>query len=154
MALKRKNVSKMPETVKKSSKIEGPEVKKKPLTKAEIMAKLNALEDRSGKLAKENVKHIEANEKLAKENEKHLDTIAKLESYIKSLQRNETSSSVEQANKAELSTQTEIDEFCNVCDYPAKDMWELGEHLYKRHTLHAKFACNFAEKNIGRKGIS
>ena len=153
MAQKRKNVSKMMhETVKKSSKIERPEAKKKPLTKAEIMAKLNALEDRSEKLVKENANYLETIEKLSKVNERHLDTIAKLESCVKSLQRNKTSSPVEHANKAESSTQTEIDEFCNICDYPAKDMWELGEHLYECHTTHAKFACNFCGEKFWEKG--
>ena len=42
MALKRKIES---ETVKKCSKVEGSEVKKKPLKKAELMAKLKVLED-------------------------------------------------------------------------------------------------------------
>ena len=60
MALKRKIES---ETVKKCSKVQGSEVKKKPLTKAELMAKLKVLEDRSEKLSKENVKHLETNEK-------------------------------------------------------------------------------------------
>ena len=149
MVLKRKHESKISETVKKSSKIEGSEVKKKPLTKAELMANLKALEDKSEKLAKENVKHLETNEKLSKENAKHLDTIEKLESCIKSMQRNYTSSI---ANKAESSAQTEIDEFCNVCDYPARDMWELGEHLYECHTSHAKFACNFCGEKYWEKG--
>ena len=121
MALKRKIES---ETVKKCSKVEGSKVKKKPLTKAELMAKLKVLEDRSKTLSKENVKHLETNEKLSKENAKHLDTITKLESYIKSLQRNETSSIVEHAKKAQFSAQTEIDEFC--------------------HTLDARFVSNFS----------
>ena len=138
--------------LKKSSKVEGSEVKKKPLTKAELMAKLKALEDRSEKLANENVKHLETNEKLSKENAKHLDTITKLENCIKSMQRNETSSIVEHAKKAESSAQTEIDEFCNVYDYPAKDMWEPGEHLYECHTLHAKFVCNFCSEKYWEKG--
>ena len=108
-------------------------MKKKPLTKAELMAKLKSLEDKSEKLAKDNVKHLETNEKLSNENVEHLDTITKLESCIKSLQRDETSSIVEHAKKAEYSAQTKIDEFCNVCDYPA--------------------TATFVVKNIGRKVI-
>ena len=78
MALKRKIESKMSETAKKSSKVEGSEVKKKSLTKAELMAQLKSLEDKSEKLAKDNVKHLETNEKLSNENVEHLDTITKL----------------------------------------------------------------------------
>ena len=94
------------------------------------------------------MKHLETSEKLSKENAKHLDMITKLERYIKSLKRNKTSSIVEHGKKAQFSAQTEIDEFCNLCDYPAKDMWELGVHLYECHTLDAKFVCNFCGKKI------
>ena len=31
-------------------------------------------------------------------------------------------------------------------------MWELGEHLYECHTLHAKFVCNFCSTNYWEKG--
>ena len=44
----------MSENIKKSSKVEASEVKMKPLTKAELMVKFKALEERSDKLAEEN----------------------------------------------------------------------------------------------------
>ena len=150
----------MSENVKKSSKVEGSEVKKKPLTKAELMVKFKALEEGNEKLAKENVKYLETitrlenvveertetNEKLIKENGKHLDTIRKLESCIK-LQRKDTSSNVEHI---EVSAQTDdIDEQCNECEYPANDIWELGEHIYEFHTsLCVIFVMNDLEGKV------
>ena len=34
---------------------------------------------------------------------------------------------------------------CNECEFPANDIFELGEHIYEFHTqkAHGKFACNF-----------
>ena len=85
MALKRKIESKMSETVKKSSKVEGSEVKKKPLTKAELMVKFKALEEGYEKLAKENVKHLETITRLERKFELK-DSLSKPEKTSTSVQ--------------------------------------------------------------------
>ena len=135
MALKRKIDSKMPETVKKSTKVEGSELKKKPLTKAELMVKFKALEEG-------NVKHLETitklensieertetNEKLIKENEKHLDTITKLESCIK-LQRKE----LPDEQKQDELDMSEGPRYCDKCDYQAEDGYDLDAHSWSEH---------------------
>ena len=66
MALKRKIESKKIRNITKSFKLKRLELKKKPLTKADLMVKLKALEET---------------------NEKHLDTFTKLERCIKLMQR-------------------------------------------------------------------
>ena len=89
----------------------------------------------------------ETNDKLLKENGKHLDTITKLESCIK-LQRKDTFSNVEHI---EVSAQTDdIYEQCNECEYPANDIWELGEHIYEFHTIifFVKFVMNDLEGKV------
>ena len=65
------------------------------------------------------------------------------------MQRNKTSSIVEHAKKAESSAQTEIDEFCNVYDYPER-ICGNQENTCMSATL---YMPTFAVKNIGRKGI-
>ena len=77
-------------------------MKKKPLTKAELMVKFKALEEGNEKLAKENAKHLETitklehfieertetNEKLINENEMYLDTIQNLKVASSCKERN------------------------------------------------------------------
>ena len=55
----------------------------------------------------------------------------------------------------EVSAQTDdIDEQCNECEYPANDIWELGEHIYEFHTIKTfgKFVCHFCDERFGGKG--
>ena len=53
-----------------------------------------------------------------------------------------------------MSAQTDdIDDQCNECEYPANDIWELGEHIYEFHTIKTfgKFVCHFCDERFGGK---
>ena len=135
--MKRKNEAKLPQTVTKSSKIEAArETKKKPLTKPELMVEFKALQ----------VKH----EHLLEENHKNLEMIEQLRRDL--IQKKEITAN--NVKKVEVSTETdECNQQCNECEYPANDMYELGEHIYEFHTIktHGKFVCTFCDEKFGSK---
>ena len=112
--MKRKIESKAP-GVTKTSKLEVTEAKKKAQTKNELMVKYNDL--------------LKVHEDLIKVHKNSLLRIDSLEKDF-ALQEKKDSSS-----KQEVEVQTDDSETCNECEFPARDIWELGEHIYEFHTL-------------------
>ena len=66
--------------------------------------------------------------KLYQEN---LIRIDKLENTIIKIRKEEE----ESIEKAHVEAQTDDSVTCNECEFPANDIWELGEHIYEFHTL-------------------
>ena len=142
MGQKRKlTESKVPEVPEliKTSKLEITEGKKKALTKNEITIKFNTLL----------LKH----EELLKAHQESLQKIDHLEKEIESKKTEKREKVVSDGQKNHIDVQTDDSETCNECEYPAKDIWELGEHIYEYHTLkdHGEFACTFCYEKFGRK---
>ena len=135
MAQKRKlNDSKVPE-VTKASRLEITEARKKAMTKNELMNKYNIL--------------IKEHEELVNLHEENLKRIDNLEKTIRKIKEKE----VNEIQKVHVDIQTDDSETCNECEFPANDIWELGEHIYEFHTLkdHGEFACTFCYEKFGRK---
>ena len=128
--MKRRNEAKLPETILKSSRIEATkEIKKKPPTKPELLIEFKALKEKHGD--------------RMKENSKNLDTIENLRKELIMLKKQGASATVP---KVDIYTETEeCNQQCNECEFPANDIFELGEHIYEFHTqkAHGKFACTF-----------
>ena len=119
-----------------SLKLDITEAKKKAMTKNELMAKYNDL--------------LSANEDLRKVNDDNIKRIDSLEKDIVMMKKEESISKNEQI---EVEVQTDDSETCNECEFPAKDIWELGEHIYEFHTLkdYGEFVCSFCNERFGRK---
>ena len=120
------NGTKVPED-NKVSKLEKNEVKKKPLTKLELQNNYDIL--------------VKEHEELVKLHQENLIRIDKLENTIIKIRKEEE----ESIEKAHVEAQTDDSVTCNECEFPANDIWELGEHIYEFHTLkdHGDFACTF-----------
>ena len=136
MAQKRKfNDAKFPEAKNKASKLEISEATKKAMTKNELMNKYNTL--------------IKEHEDLVKLHEENLQRIKDLEKTIKKIKEEDNNQKVH----VDVDVQTDDSETCLECEFPANDIWELGEHIYEFHTLkdHGDFACTFCYEKFGRK---
>jgi hypothetical protein len=135
MALKRKIESKTSENTK-TSKLELTEAKKKALTKNELLVKFNDL--------------VKVNEDLIKVHNDDLKRIDHLEKTVALLQKQKPTTDIE---KVEVEAQTDDSETCNECEFPVRDIWELGEHIYEFHTLktYGEFVCTFCNERFGRK---
>jgi hypothetical protein len=135
MALKRKIESKT-SVITKTSKLELTEAKKKALTKNELLVKYNAL--------------VKVNEDLVKVHDDDRKRIDHLEKTVELLQKDKSTTDIE---KVEVEVQTDDSETCNECEFPARDIWELGEHIYEFHTLktYGEFVCTFCNDKFGRK---
>ena len=73
------------------------------------------------------------NEVLITENKKNIEMICMLEETVKLLEKK--LNYVETAhNNVETQTDEQDHMRCNECEYPAEDIYDLGEHLYKFHT--------------------
>jgi hypothetical protein len=135
MALKRKIDSNAPEGIK-TSKSQITEAKKKAMTKNELMAMYNDLLKMHGQL------------KIV--NDDNIKRIDSLETTIEIMKNEDSRSKNEQI---EVEVQTDDSETCNECEFPANDIWELGEHIYEFHTLKTfgEFECSFCNEKFGRK---
>ena len=93
---------------------------------------IEALENE--KLTLELKKLHQDNEILLREKEENLQVILMLEETIKLMEKKENAAKVEQKS---ASIQTEVTEAeimrCNECEYPAEDIYDLGEHMYEFH---------------------
>ena len=113
MAQKRKfNDAKFPEAKNKASKLEISEATKKAMTKNELMNKYNTL--------------IKEHEDLVKPHEENLQRIKDLEKTIKKIKEEDNNQKVH----VDVDVQTDDSETCLECEFPANDIWELGEHIY------------------------
>ena len=128
------NGSKVPED-NKVSRLEKNEVKKKPLTKVELQNNYDIL--------------IKEHKELVKLHQENLVRIDKLENTIFKIRKEK----VDSIEKIHVEAQTDDSVTCNECEFPANDIWELGEHIYEFHTLkdHGDFACKFCYDKFGRK---
>ena len=107
------NGSKVPED-NKASRLERNEVKKKPLTKVELQNNFDIL-------IKEHAEFV----KLVKLHKENLIGIDELEKTIIKIRKEGDDSIV----KAHVEVQTDDSATCNECEFPANDLWELGEHI-------------------------
>ena len=92
---------------------------------------------------------VKEHEELIKLHSENLKRIDNLELTIMKIKKEEKGS----IKKVHVDVQTSDSETCNECDFPANDIWELGEHIYEFHTLkdHGDFACTFCYEKFGRK---
>ena len=102
-ATKRKVVSNVKETQKKSAKIE---------TQEQLVLEFKELKIKYDKLLVQNKSNVEIIATL-KQQVLHLDTEAK------------------KAKTTDSATQTSLE--CEFCRYPAKDLLDMGEHIYQYH---------------------
>ena len=72
-------------------------------------------------------------ETLENKDKKNKDIIALLEEKVKSLEKNNPGSKTQ--TFVQTGSQTEDDDilFCQVCEYPADDLYSLGEHVGEYH---------------------
>ena len=114
-------------------KLEITEARKKATTKNELMNKYNTL--------------IKEHEDLVKLHEENLQRIDNLEKTIRKIKEEDHN------QKVHADVQTDDSQTCIECEFPANDIWELGEHIYQFHTLkdHGDFACTFCYEKFGRK---
>ena len=79
---------------------------------------------------KQNEEKMEA---LENKDKKNKDIIALLEEKVKSLEKNNPGSKTQ--TFVQTGSQTEDDDilFCQVCEYPADDLYSLGEHVGEYH---------------------
>ena len=69
---------------------------------------------------------MSAHEDLRKVNDDNIKRIDSLEKDIVMMKKEESISKNEQI---EVEVQTDDSETCNECEFPAKDIWELSEHI-------------------------
>ena len=106
MAYKRKlNDAKLPEVTNKASKLEITEARKKTMTKNELMNKYNTL-----------IKEHKALVKLHEENLRRIE--------IRKIKEEDNN------QKVHADVQTDDSLSCIECEFPANDIWELGETIY------------------------
>jgi hypothetical protein len=76
--------------------------------------------------------HQSENEVLREQNESKTEKIDELEQKMETMQHNEIPSTLEMIF---ISVQTEDMNrmFCIECEYPAEDLFDLGEHMYEVH---------------------
>lgn len=93
----------------------------KALKKQDIIVQFKALQDKYESLEK----HTKI---LEEEKKKHIESILLLEETIKILEKRS-------AQKTSVGVQTEDEQrlWCIECEYPAEDLYDLGEHMYEVH---------------------
>ena len=176
MALKRKNGTKLPEIGSKASKLEVKcDIKKKPLTKAEVMVEFKALKEKHESLIKENNGNLEVIDKLKEEllllkdhqNEKEIiskETQTNCNMFLKCNECNfETPSdsvldwhlskihgwSTDQIT--EFLDNTEDPRNCRKCEYEAEDKYDLDAHTWTEHDdeeAEESIVCTFCDKRF------
>ena len=126
----------MSENIKKSSKVEASEVKMKPLTKAELMVKFKALEERSDKL-------VEENQTLR----------VRLTSLESSKQQIAKETIENETQTIEIDADNEIEESfnCKTCGFEADDIYDLDAHWFSTKCGDSLIACHFCEMNFQTK---
>ena len=118
--------------------------KKKPLTKAELIVKFKALEERSDKLAEEN-------KALAEENQTLRVRVTSLESSKQQIAKETIEN---ETQTIEIDAENEIEESfnCKTCVFEADDIYDLDAHWFSTKCGDSLIACHFCEMNFQTKG--
>ena len=101
-------------------------------TKDVLLKQLRVLEEKIIQLDNEKKVTEELIGKLKAENDKHNEENKYLEEKIINLE-NETKTHTSQPNVVTTDS-GDILMFCNECEYPAEDIYDLGEHMYEIHS--------------------
>jgi hypothetical protein len=101
-------------------------------TKDVLLKQLRVLQEKIVELDKEKKATEENINKLKAENDKQNEKNQCLEEQIVKLV-NEMKSNTSQPNVVKTDT-GDIIMFCNECEYPAEDIYDLGEHMYEIHS--------------------
>jgi hypothetical protein len=129
---------------------------KKALKKNELLIQSQALEkkcefleDKNKSLIEEQTKNVEAIQLLE-------ETVNLLEVNIRKLKAEMVDNAPKTVEKINNSVQTEAQEImrCNECEYPAEDIYDLGEHMYEVHVLDSydgSITCHYCGKNFTTK---
>ena len=86
------------------------------------------------------------------ENTKHVDKIKQLESKVKTLESE--MEMYESQPKMARTTTGELILFCNECEFPADDIYDLGQHMYEYHSEdegNDKVACHYCDETFDTK---
>ena len=124
----------------------------KPLTKEGLQNELKKVQEENKILQEENIS-------LAQENKKNIESICILEETIQLMEKKDKSS------KEKTSASVQTDDYdqalmrCNECQYPAEDIYDLGEHMYEFHSDQASetcesdnIACHYCGDKFSTKG--
>lgn len=95
-------------------------------TKDVLLKQLRVLQDKINELDREKKISEELINKLKDENAKHIETNQSLEVKIKNLEDSSTPNVIK-TDSGELLM------LCNECEYPAEDIFDLGEHMFEFH---------------------
>jgi hypothetical protein len=101
-------------------------------TKDALLKHLRVLEEKVAQLDKEKEESIEVIEKLKAENIKHTEANTCLQEKLTALE-SETNSNNSKPNVVQTST-GDILMLCNECEYPAENIFDLGEHMFEIHS--------------------
>ena len=84
------------------------------------------------------------NEVLMNENKKNIEKICMLEETIKQMEKKLNSVEIEQNSVANMR--------CNECEYPAEDIYDLGEHMYMCYGSNEEsISCNYCDDKFKAK---
>ena len=112
---------------------------------------LQKVKDANDKLKDENDRLKDDNNKLKNENSKQLEKIKELESTINILE--DEKREYDSQPKIARTTTGELILFCAECEFPADDLYDLGEHMYEYHTEgeKGKITCHFCDEKFETK---
>ena len=136
---------------------------KKALKKNELLIQHKALEKKCEALEKKCEALKNENKFLSDAEEFFFESIHLLEETVNLLELNIRKSEVEKMDNAPKTVekdtkgvQTEAQEImrCNECEYPAEDIYDLGEHMYEVHVLDSydgSITCYYCGENFATK---
>ena len=135
---------------------------KKALKKNELLVQHKALEQRHEALEQRCEALEQENKVHVEQQKKNLEVIHLLEETVNILELNVKKSKVEKKDAVPkavvVAVQTEDMEImrCNECEYPAEDIYDLGEHLYEIHTMENEsskdtIACYYCDEQFETK---
>ena len=90
-------------------------------------------------------------DRIRDENTKHVEKIKHLESKVKSLE--EVKEMFDSQPKIARTTTGGLLLFCNECEFPADDLYDLGQHMYEYHTEgnENKIVCHYCDETFETK---
>ena len=101
---------------------------------------------------KEKLKHLqEEHDRVIDENNKNVEKIKELESKVKTLE--EVKEMFDSQPKIARTTSGGLLLFCNECEFPADDLYYLGQHMYEDHTegTENKIVCHYCDETFETK---
>ena len=146
-AAKRKNIA-PPAKASKAKKVDAISSKTSKVKKVDTEAEAENIHSQFKILQQQH-------EALKVENIKNLEVIDMLEETIKLMEKRDSSPKAQQKS---VTVQTEPEDTdimrCNECEYPAEDIYDLGEHMYEFHALEneGNIACHYCGERFETKG--